>query len=215
VNTQRLDWLSAPGFVCIGKREGRLDEYLPVVADEFERKSWPSPSWSPHARPLKCSVGCHIEALARRGNRAELDRTTRDVGDAMQFSENGANANQGIRTLRRMLGKAQEWKLLGVAPRLKLRPENGREAVIDRKTESKLLAHIGQPAKDVFTIIQDTGLRPDEVFRMTIENINRQMKTYFNESGKTKKARRTVPLRPATLTARHNGKEQAVQGRSN
>ncbi len=93
-----------------------------------------------------------------------------------------------------MLGKAVDWKLLNRAPSLKLRPENGREATIDPPTETKLLSHMQKPCKDVFTIIQTTGLRPDEVFRMTIENINWQTKTYFNPSGQTKRSRRFVPL---------------------
>jgi integrase len=71
-----------------------------------------------------------------------------------------------------MLGKAQEWKLIHVAPRLKLLEESEREVVIDDETEAKLLAHLRQPARDVFVIVQDTGLRPDEVFRMRVEHVN-------------------------------------------
>jgi integrase len=86
-----------------------------------------------------------------------------------------------------MLGKAQEWRLIHNAPRLKLLEENGREVVIDTETEAKLLAHLRQPASDVFITVQDTGLRPDEVFRMRVENINLSERAYFNASGKTER----------------------------
>lgn len=97
-------------------------------------------------------------------------------------------------TLRRMIGKAQEWKLVHIAPRLRLLAENGRDVVIDSETEAKLLSHLRQPALDVFVIVQDTGLRPDEVFRMRVEQVNWSTRAYFNASGKTKGARRLVPL---------------------
>jgi integrase len=98
-----------------------------------------------------------------------------------------------------MLGKAQEWKLIHVAPRLKLLEENEREVVIDGETEAKLLAHLRQPALDVFVIVQDTGLRPDEVFRMRVEDVNWSSRIYFNASGKTKRARRPVALSQRVL----------------
>jgi integrase len=40
----------------------------------------------------------------------------------------------------------------------------------------------------------NTGMRPEEVFRIRVENIDLQQKTIFNPFGKTKAARRTVPL---------------------
>jgi len=49
--------------------------------------------------------------------------------------------------------------------------EVGREITIDPATEARLLAVARQPMKDVLIIIQDTGMRPDEIFRIRIENI--------------------------------------------
>jgi hypothetical protein len=66
----------------------------------------------------------------------------------------------------------------------------GAKGVIDEETEAKLLVHLRQPANDVFVIAQDTWLRPDEVFRMRVENINWTTRAYFNASGKTKRSRR-------------------------
>ena len=40
----------------------------------------------------------------------------------------------------------------------------------------------------------DTGMRPEEVFRVRVENIDFKQKTIFNPFGKTKAARRTIPM---------------------
>jgi integrase len=86
-----------------------------------------------------------------------------------------------------------EWKVIGVAPTVKLMEEVGRELTIDPETEAKLLAVARQPMKNVLIIIQDTGMRPEEVFRIRIENIDWTRRLIFNPSGKTKAARRHVP----------------------
>ena len=128
-----------------------------------------------------------------------LSAISNDEVERVQFDGGAAYVNQAIRTIRRMLGKAQEWKLIHLAPRLKLLEENGREVVIDDETEATLLTHLRQPAVDVFVTVQDTGLRPDEVFRMRIENVNWNTRAYFNGSGKTKRARRWVPVSQRVL----------------
>jgi len=46
----------------------------------------------------------------------------------------------------------------------------------------------------------DTGMRPEEVFRMRIENIDFRQKTIFNPFGKTKAARRTIPTTDDVIT---------------
>jgi len=50
------------------------------------------------------------------------------------------------------------------APRIKLVKEQGRELTIDPESEAKLLAAGKQPMKDVLVIVQDRGMRPEEVF---------------------------------------------------
>jgi len=87
-----------------------------------------------------------------------------------------------------------EWKVIAVAPAVKLMKEVGRELTIDPETEAKLLAVAKQPMKDVLIAIQDTGMRPEEVFRIRIENIEWNQRLLFNPNGKTKAARRYVPI---------------------
>ena len=122
-----------------------------------------------------------------------LDRITSEV-DSLVFTGSPSYINQGLRTLHRMLGKAVEWKLIGLAPRIKLLRETGREQTIDPETEAKLFAVAKQPMNDFLVIIQDTGMRPEEVFRIRIENIEWTRKVIFNPHGKTRASRRNVPI---------------------
>jgi site-specific recombinase XerD len=46
----------------------------------------------------------------------------------------------------------------------------------------------------VCIVIQDTGMRPEEVFRIRIENIDWNRRLIFNPHGKTRASRRHVPI---------------------
>ena len=70
---------------------------------------------------------------------------------------------------------------------------SGREQTIDSDAEAKLLAAGRQPMRDVL-IIRDTGMRPEEVFRIRVENIDWNRWLIFNPHGKTRASRRHVPI---------------------
>jgi integrase len=123
-----------------------------------------------------------------------LDRLTAEEVDSLALAGSPSYVNQALRTLRRLLGKAVEWGVIAVAPKIKLLREQGREQTIDPDTEAKLLAVCRQPMKDVLIIIQDTGMRPEEVFRTRIENIDWDRRMIFNPHGKTSASRRRVPI---------------------
>jgi integrase len=123
-----------------------------------------------------------------------LDRITSEELDSLALAGSPSYVNQALRTLRRLLGKVVEWKVIAAAPTVKLMKELGRELTIDPETEAKLLAVAKQPLKDVLVVIQDTGMRPEEVFRVRIENIHWSQRLIFNPNGKTKAARRHVPI---------------------
>jgi integrase len=123
-----------------------------------------------------------------------LDRITTEELDSLALEGSPSYVNQALRTLRRLLGKAAEWKVIAAAPRIKLLKELGREQTIDLEAEGKLLAVAKQPMKDVLIIIQDTGMRPEEVFRIQLENIDWSRRVIFNPHGKTRASRRRVPI---------------------
>jgi integrase len=89
-------------------------------------------------------------------------------------------------------------------PKIKLRREVRREGIIDDTAEHLLLQVIAQPLKDVLIIMRDMGLRPDEVFRMRWEHIQWQKRLYFNPYGKSRKARRCIPMTQRAIDALRN-----------
>jgi hypothetical protein len=77
--------------------------------------------------------------------RMNLDCITTKELDSLVLAGSPSYVNQALRTLRRVLGKAAEWKVLTGPPTVKLMEEVGRELTIDPESEAKLLAVAKQP----------------------------------------------------------------------
>jgi integrase len=60
--------------------------------------------------------------------------------------------------------------------------------------QAAYLGETSQPLHDIAKIILDTGMRPEEVFRMRTENLDFKQQSIFNPHGKTKAARRAIPM---------------------
>jgi hypothetical protein len=112
-----------------------------------------------------------------------LDHITKDDVDALTFRGSAApSVNCALRTLRRMLHKAEEWNLLIKVPRFKLLPEHGRKLRLDDDAEQKLLLAaescnwkwaIFNLFRDVIILARDTGMRNGrELYRIRIENLD-------------------------------------------
>ncbi len=133
-------------------------------------------------------------------------RTQRMDGAELKVACSAQYTNQALRTLKRMVSKALEWKLMRIAPGIELAKARGRDVLIDGKTERALLEKLEGSIKhggiqrhrdrlrDILVIAQDTGMRPSEIFRIRIENIDWNRMTIWNPYGKTDKARRFVPM---------------------
>jgi len=124
-----------------------------------------------------------------------LDRITADDAEALRFPGSAANGNNGLRTLRRMLHKAKEWKLISQVPEFKLFKQEGRSLRLDDQAEQKLVKVAEQPLKDIIVIMRDTGMRNvRELYRLRIENVDLNNRVIFNPSSKTAKGRRFIPI---------------------
>ncbi len=131
---------------------------------------------------------------------AKLDQITSDMVEALRFEGSPANGNNALRTLRRMLNKAREWKLIREVPRFRLFKEEGRFLRLDDEAERKLLAVAEQPLKDIIVLMRDTGMRNGrELYRMRIENIDWNSRVIFNPNSKTRKGRRYIPMSDRVL----------------
>jgi len=111
-----------------------------------------------------------------------------------------SSINSSIRVLRRALSLAVEWDLLESAPKLGLLPrESHRERVVSPEEESRYLAAASPLMADVATVPGDTGMRPDECYRMCWEDVtwvNGRNGSLLVREGKTVAARRVLPMTP-------------------
>jgi hypothetical protein len=124
-----------------------------------------------------------------------IDQITGDCAEQLKFPGSAANANCALRTLRRMLHKAEEGKLIGHAPKIKLMKEHGRHLRLDDEAEKKLLAgalackwrpRTRELFRDIVILMRDTGMRNErELFHMRIENLDWQHRVIFVPDSKT------------------------------
>jgi integrase len=84
--------------------------------------------------------------------------------------------------------------------RVKFFAENNEQTrVLTFEEQEIYLAAAHQPLKDVATLMLQTGMRPEEIYRIRVENIHLEQGFLFNPYGKTKAARRRVPLNTKAL----------------
>ena len=111
-----------------------------------------------------------------------------------------ATVNASLRILRRVLKLAIDWGAVPSSPKIKLlRGERHRERVISLEEEAKYLAVAPEPLALIANVLADTGMRPDEFYRLRWESVsfaNGRHGTLLITSGKTAAARRTLPLTP-------------------
>lgn len=75
-----------------------------------------------------------------------------------------------------------------------LKEDNEQTRVVSPDEERLYLLACSQPPRDVATVMIETGMRPDEVYRLERRNVQLDKGFIFNPYGKTKAARRKLPL---------------------
>jgi integrase len=130
-----------------------------------------------------------------------------------------SSINSSIRVLRRVLSLALEWGVIESAPTLHLLPgEHHRERVINAEEETRYFADASPLLRDVTTVLAETGMRPDEDYRLRWEDLNwanGRNGSLLVAHGKTKAARRVLPLTPrvrAVLELRWNAAGKPPEG---
>jgi integrase len=111
-----------------------------------------------------------------------------------------SSVNSSLQVLRRVLRVAVEWGALNVAPSVRMLPgARNRERVVDLLEEAKYLAASAETLAAVAAVLLDTGLRPEECFRLRWESItwsNGRHGSFLVTHGKTAAARRVLPMTP-------------------
>jgi integrase len=130
-----------------------------------------------------------------------------------------ATVNSALRVLRRILNLAVEWGVIDHAPKIKLLGgERRRERVVTPEEEAKYLAAASEPLASIATVLVDTGMRPEECFRLRWEHVlwgSGRYGALLVTGGKTASARRLLPMTPrvrAVLQARWNAAGRPVEG---
>jgi integrase len=126
-----------------------------------------------------------------------------------------SSINSSLRVLRRLLRVAVEWGVIPAAPKIKLlRGERHRERVITSAEEAKYLAAAPEPLASIATVLVDSGMRPEECFRLRWESViwvNGRHGTILVTHGKTAAARRTLPMTPRVRNILEMGWESATK----
>jgi integrase len=111
---------------------------------------------------------------------------------------------QALRTLKAMMGKAKEWKVLRERSSFTIPKVPGRDALIDDVAEAAIERELSNSKTGqslaryqawlVTMIMQDSGMRPSEVFVIRLEDIHWAKRRIWIPSGKTERSRRYVGM---------------------
>ncbi len=104
--------------------------------------------------------------------------------------------NRALSTLRLLFNYAERcgYRVSNPVKNVEFFSETGRERIISLVEEREYMASASQPLKDIARIILDTGMRPEEVFRIERVSVDIAQRTIMNPFGKTKAARRKLTM---------------------
>lgn len=153
-----------------------------------------------------------------------LDEVTSDkirayIGKRQADGLNVTSINRELQVLRRILHLAVEWGDVDSMPKIRMLPgERGRERVITPDEETRYLRAACALLASVATVLADTGMRPEECYRLRWENLTWSAGRYgvlLVTHGKTRAARRILPMTPRVrdvLESRWKVAEQPEEG---
>jgi len=114
-----------------------------------------------------------------------------------------ATLNRELACLKALFNHAlkSDFTFRNPVSRVDFLPENNEQTrVLTYDEQGKYLAAATPLLRDIATLMLETGMRPEEVYRIQPGNVNLAGGFLFNPFGKTKAARRRVPL---TVAARN------------
>jgi hypothetical protein len=143
--------------------------------------------------------------------RLRLDLVTNEVAGTLRFEGSAANTNCALRTLRRLLHRAEEWKLIRGAPKITLVHEQARSLRLDEVAEAKLLEgaalcrwrskRILERFTQILILARDTGMRNEkELYRMRVEDLYWEQRLIHVVDSKTVNGIRYVPMSDRVFT---------------
>src|SRR5271157_936333 len=127
-----------------------------------------------------------------------------------------ATVNRELATLRRMLRLAHEWKEINRVPKIRLlNGERIRDFVLSRRLEEAYLDACAQPLRDIALLVLEAGPRIGEALSLpwvdvVLDPLPGSRFGYIRiRDGKSKNARRTIPLTDKAAQMLRNRKQSA------
>jgi integrase len=173
-----------------------VNRFEPWAKATFEKNS--PKTWRDYYK-----VGIKTVLSFRRIAEARLDQITSET--IAEFAANRqaqglqiTTVNSSLQIVRRMLRLAVEWGVLDSSPKIRmLSGGRHREHVVTFQEEAQYLAAAPELLGQVATVLIDSGMRPEECFRLRWESVSwsaGRHGTLLVTHGKTAAARRQLPL---------------------
>jgi len=147
------------------------------------------------------------------------ERLTGYIGKRQLDGLRVSSINHELRCVRRLLHLAVKWGRIESAVHVEmLNGENHRDFVLSKEEESRYLAAAPPLLAAVATVLIDSGMRPEECYRLRWETIvwlNGRYGTLQVMHGKTEASRRLLPMSArvrAILEARWSNQGKPIEG---
>ena len=192
----------AKGEVGIRRREPipTLAEFIKSRVRPRLEASTSAKTWIDYYRPNLDRISSYAALGSQRLDKITSEKAADFAAWRKSKGLQVSSVNSSLQVLRRVLRLALEWGVLEQVPRIKMLPgERHREHVVTPDEEARYLAAATEPLASIAVILLDTGLRPDECYRLEWQSIswaNGKYGTLLVTHGKTAAARRVLPMTP-------------------
>ena len=129
------------------------------------------------------------------------ERSREKCSNNKKKTVSAATVNRALTTLKALYNHAIEVHELPIrnpVRKVKYQEEVPKEMkILTLEEEERYLQSASQPLRDVATVMVGTGMRPEEIFKLRGGDVSLAKSTIFISRGKTKAARRSVPITSA------------------
>lgn len=186
----------------VGLREKKtapmLTDFISQRFAPWAEASTSAKTWLDYYRPGLRTIQRYKPLAALRLNEITSEKASDFAGWRQASGLQVSSVNSSLQVLRRVMRLAVQWGEIEVSPLIKMLPGGRhREHVVKFEEESRYLAAAPEPLSSVAAILFDTGMRPDECYRLRWEAVtwtNGRNGTILVTHGKTPAARRVLPL---------------------
>jgi len=207
----------------VGIRDKKQAPTLAEFADKrfapWAKSATCSKTWLDYYRPGLRVISNYKPLASLRLNEITSEHASDFAARRQSQGLQVSSVNSSLQVLRRILHVAADWGVIEKPPKVKLLPgERHREHVVSQEEEARYLASAPEPLASIATVLADSGMRPDECYRLRWEAItwvNGRNGTMLVTHGKTAAARRVLPMTPrvrAVLQARWENAGKPSEG---